>query len=157
MILAIALLGLSASLAGPPWELCHQTVFEVRDCVEPDGIMRTVRYSLFLGICAMLISTIGIVSLFVDRIPMIIPFVGDALGAVLSLAAGLAWALNYASLDLNCDELIYNQYILIPDKFKSLCRRLEADQGLAWALFVFTTSLFICDFFRRRDLTKSAK
>lgn len=162
MILAFAVLGLSASLVtdkvcSPNETLC---LFTVRSLwgVNHSGGLRTARYCTFLGTYGIAIAAVGTASLFVDRIPTVAPLVGDSIGALLYLAGGIAWVINLAKLPDSCSDWKKAQpNAWFVDAFVSACRRCEADHGLVWALFAFTAALAICDLFRRRDQAQSLK
>lgn len=156
MILAIAILGLSASIIAD--KACNP---EGGLCISAERILswenlglKTIRYCIFLGTYGILIASVGTASLFVDKIPMIVPLVGDSIGALFYLSGGIAWI---ASLNnVSCRKRIW-RYVSewYTDFATSACKRCEADHGLAWALFAFTASLAICDFLRRRDQVQS--
>lgn len=160
MILAIAVLGLSASIVAD--KVCSS---EEQLCVSAEFVLalerlglRTVRYGMFIGVYGMMIASVGTAALFVDKIPMIVPLFGDAIGAVFYLAGGIAWLVELARLPVSCSKIKWrfsnNWY---SDFATSLCRRCEAEHGLVWALFAFTAALALCDLFRRRDQVHSFK
>lgn len=158
MIIAIAVLGLSASLVNE--KICNSDVcvYALKEIWGPRDVFRTVRYSTFLGIYGILTGAVGTISLFVDSIPTIAPLVGDSIGALLYLAGGIAWMVDIENLPRSCSKF---KELGLPSWYaKALtgtCRRCEADHGLVWALFAFTAGLYICDYVRRRQLVQSAK
>lgn len=164
MILAIAILGLSASilaekLCDPDNGYCGSTM----DYLQMYGLQaEPLRYSIFLGIYGILIAIIGTASLFMDMIPLIVPLVGDSIGAMFYLAGGIAWVVNLSNLKASCSDFKdYSDYWWADswwaDGAESSCRRCEADHGLTWAIFAFTAALALCDFLRRRDRVQSSK
>lgn len=161
MILAIALLGLSHNIliheaCNSQFNRCYTLIYEVYD----KEAVSTVAYSIFLGAYGLLLSAISIASLFVDRIPTIIPLVGDSFGTLFYLAGGIAWVVNiFASRTYTCGELeaLDPKIIWWKDDAASICRQGNAAEGLVWALSAFTACLVICDYLRRRDLAKSSK
>lgn len=158
MIIAIAVLGLSASLVNE--RICDSDVcVYALDGVWPGrDVFRTTRYSTFLGIYGIITGAVGTISLFVDSIPTIAPLVGDSIGALLYLAGGIAWVVDLENLPVSCNEYKewYSQNWLA-ESLGGTCRRCEADNGLVWALFAFTAGLVICGYVRRRELVQSAK
>jgi hypothetical protein len=58
------------------------------------GAPTTLRYSVFTGAIAMIIAAIGLICLFIHKIPPFIPMVIDAVGALLLVAGGIAWAVG---------------------------------------------------------------
>lgn len=162
MILAIAVLGLSASLVAE--EYC-EAGWKVTTCISvlnrvwaSDRALRTARYCVFLGLYGIVIAAVGLASLFVERIPSMISLVGDSLGVLFYLAGGIAWVVNLAALPVSCGYLKeFYSGLWFADSLKSACMRCEADHGLMWALFAVTACLAICDFVRRRDLVQSSK
>lgn len=187
MILAIALFGLSISLLR---KRCSSE-FSAREwCILPPpwafgeagDASRTVRYGIFLGLYGMLISAIGIVALFIDRIPTKVPLLGDSFAALCFLAGGIAWVVNRAFRPWTCSKLkeLPNSELgnFVGERWKkripnledenkavrwiwdvatSACRQADASHGLVWALFAFTICLVICGYLRRRDQAKSSK
>lgn len=164
MILAIAILGLSASILAE--KFCHEdnvhcesTLYYLRLYGLEAG---PLRYSIFLGIYGILVAIIGTASLFVDMIPPIVPLVGDSIGAVFFLAGGIAWVVNLSKLKASCSDFKGYSDFWWPNPWwagraESSCRRCEADHGLIWAIFAFTAALALCDFLRRRDRVQSSK
>ncbi|CAN8101266.1 unnamed protein product [Discula destructiva] len=76
----------------------------------------TTRYSVFVGAFGMLVGVLGLIAVFLDRIPSLVPMVADGLGALLSLAGGIAWAVamksqscTEASLKKLYDNALLNQ------------------------------------------------
>lgn len=65
------------------------------------GAPTTLRYSVFTGAIAMIIAAIGIICLFIHKIPPFIPMVIDAVGALLLVAGGIAWAVGLKGV--KCD------------------------------------------------------
>lgn len=160
MILAIAVLGLSASLVNErycsPKE--NSCILAQTTLWPPNGKYGTTRYCTFLGIYGILAATVGTASLFLDMIPTIVPLVGDSIGAMFYLAGGIAWVVDLGKLRMSCSE--FEEWYsgeFFADSVESTCKRCEADNGLVWALFAFTAGLAICDFLRRRDLVQSSK
>lgn len=160
MILALAVLGLSASLVNE--RFCNS---EEHICYRALTLLwryergyRTTRYCTFLGIYGVLTAAVGTASLFVDSIPTIAPLFGDSIGAMFYLAGGIAWVVDLAKLDTSCSDVKkFYSPMWYADPVESTCKRCEADHGLVWALFAFTAGLAICDFLRRRDLVQSSK
>lgn len=162
MILALAVLGLSASLVTEKVCNSEYCVFTLRTLWEElahiTSGLRTTRYCTFLGIYGIVIASVGTASLFVDRIPLVAPLVGDSIGALLYMAGGIAWGINLSKLPYSCGEFkkaYQNTWYM--DSLVSVCRRCEADHGLVWALFGCTAALAICDLLRRRDQVQSLK
>lgn len=160
MILAIAVLGLSASLVNEKFcsSKAHYCVFALTRLWGPYHAYGTTRYCTFLGIYGILTAAVGTASLFFDSISTIVPLVGDGIGAMFYLAGGIAWVVDLAKLKFSCNDVkkMYSGYFYA-DSLASTCKRCEADHGLVWALFAFTAGLAICDFLRRRDLVQSSK
>lgn len=160
MILAIAVLGLSASLVNE--RFCDS---KENSCVRALSLLwgyqrgyRTTRYCTFLGIYGTVTAAVGTASLFVDSIPTIVPLVGDSIGAMFYLAGGIAWVVDLGKLNRSCSEIKeWYSAFWYADGVESTCKRCEADHGLVWALFAFTAGLAICDFVRRRDLVQSSR
>ncbi|PSR77218.1 membrane-associating domain-domain-containing protein [Coniella lustricola] len=76
----------------------------------------TTRYSVFVGAFGMIIGSLGLVALWLDGIPSIIPMAADAIAALLFLAGGIAWAVGMkgqscteASLKKLYDNALLNQ------------------------------------------------
>lgn len=160
MIIAIAVLGLSASLVNE--QICNSEKtlcqWALKGIWGHRDVFRTTRYSTFLGIYGILTGAVGTISLFVDSIPTIAPLLGDGIGALLFLAGGIAWMVDIENLPMSCGKykkLGSDYWYAKP--LASTCRRCEADHGLVWALFAFTAGLYICDYVRRRQLVQSAK
>lgn len=160
MILALAVLGLSASLVNE--RFCNS---EENYCIRALTLLwdyergyRTTRYCTFLGIYGTVTAAVGASSLFVDSIPTIVPLVADSIGAMFHLAGGIAWVVDLAKLPYSCGDIKkFSSRFWYRDSLASTCQRCEADHGLVWALFAFTAGLAICDFVRRRDLVQSSR
>lgn len=161
MILAIALLGLSHSiLLRTPCNSQLNRCEPMMDVVYDKEHVSTVAYSIFLGGYGLLLSAISIASLFVDRIPTIIPLVGDSFGTLFYLAGGIAWLVAILATTVNtCSEWEAEDPEIVwwKDDAASICRQGNAAEGLVWALSVFTACLVVCDYLRRRDMVKSSK
>lgn len=158
LILAIAILGLSASLVAEKFCDSDYCILTLSTLWAGATGFRTTHYCIFLGLYGIAIATFGTICLFMDRIPMMVPLVGDSIGALFFLAGGIAWTVNLARLEESCGDM-KNRWSGYPfaDSLVSTCRRCEADHGLVWALFACTAILAICDFFRRRDQGQSSK
>ncbi|KAJ4414255.1 hypothetical protein N0V82_008037 [Gnomoniopsis sp. IMI 355080] len=52
----------------------------------------TTRFSVFVGAFGMIVGALGLVAVFIDRIPSLVPMIADGLGALFFLAGGIAWA-----------------------------------------------------------------
>jgi hypothetical protein len=62
----------------------------------------TTRYSVFTGAFGMIVAAVGLVCLFVQAIPAIVPMVLDALAGLLLVAGGIAFAVGLKGI--RCDE-----------------------------------------------------
>lgn len=106
MILAIAIVGLSASLIHE--EICSSELnlclLALRQLWNKGSGEKTVRYCMFLGLYGIVIAAVGTAALFVDRIPMVVPLVGDSLGALFYLAGGIAWVVNFGGAEYTCSD-----------------------------------------------------
>ncbi|KAG8167272.1 hypothetical protein KVR01_002961 [Diaporthe batatas] len=163
LILAAALLGVSISLLAH--EACQTESDSFRFCTPTpsSNAKSTVNYGIFLGVYGIVISAIGALFLFVERIPTAIPLAGDGLGTLFYLAGGAAWVAAFGKIRCNNMKLDFfdtpaglrEMNKSTRDQLVGNCRRCEAEHGLVWALFALTASLAICDYFRRRDQAKS--
>ncbi|KAJ9150418.1 hypothetical protein NKR23_g3686 [Pleurostoma richardsiae] len=61
----------------------------------------TTKYSAFCGAFAIFVGLTGLLLLFVESIPFVIALGIDALGTVLLLAAGIAWAVGLRGVNCN--------------------------------------------------------
>lgn len=158
MIIAIAVLGLSASLVNEKIVDSEKNlyIYALTGIWGYRDVFRTTRYSTFLGIYGILTCAVGTISLFVDSIPTIAPLVGDGIGALLFLAGGIAWMVDIENLPMSCGKYKEKDW-WYAESLPGPCRRCEADHGLVWALFAFTAGLVICGYVRRRELVQSAK
>lgn len=159
MILALAITGLSASLVAEKFCDKNSCYIALTAFGDDEGV-RLGRYSIFLGLYGIVVAAVGIASLFVDSIPLTIPLVGDSIGALFYLAGGIAWAVKLRNLNIYCSEIPKWFKLVFPDAWFAddlvgTCRRCEADHGLVWSMFAFTTGLVICDYFRRRNRIQS--
>ncbi|KAH8897170.1 hypothetical protein GQ53DRAFT_818449 [Thozetella sp. PMI_491] len=74
----------------------------------------TMRYAVFLGAYGLILAALGVASLFLEAIPSIIPVGFKAIGALLFVAGGIAWAVGLKGLSCsdstspNIDNLYTN-------------------------------------------------
>lgn len=108
----------------------------------------------------MLAGAVGIVCLFVDRVPTFVQMVGDGLGALFFVAGGIAWAVGMQGQSCTVskiDKLYHNPllnqgcrsngYCLVqgqsadidgiwPNPLQGLCQKAFANEGFQLAGFV---------------------
>lgn len=62
----------------------------------------------------MIAGAVGLVSLFLDRVPDFVPMVGDGLGALFFLASGIAWAVGMKdqTCSLSSSQKLYDNPLL---------------------------------------------
>ncbi|KAL9087248.1 MAG: hypothetical protein Q9165_006742 [Trypethelium subeluteriae] len=120
----------------------------------------TTEYGAFSGGFAFLIGLLGIVAVFVDAIPAIIVAGADALAAILTLAAGIAYVVTMRGVNCNIrDDTSSNSLINggsvdvkngppiagydndNPGELVGRCKKAEADYAFMFLTFALSAIL----------------
>ncbi|KAI9685175.1 MAG: hypothetical protein M1822_004762 [Bathelium mastoideum] len=117
----------------------------------------TTVYGAFTGGFALLIGLVGAVSIFLEVIPAIIVAGADALAAVLTLAAGIAYAVTMRGVHCSDVGTTYNNVLLDGGSIKAKggplfgydspvetigrCRKAEADYAFMFLTFAVSAIL----------------
>jgi hypothetical protein len=121
-----------------------------------------LRYCIFLGIYGIISAIINIVSLFVTAVSALVPLLMNIMGAMLFLAGGVAWAVNFRKIIFSCSEVIealeFSGFSRsFAESTATSCRRCAVDEALVFTLFALSLSLAVCSLLHRRSLVQSAK
>lgn len=86
------------------------------------GAPVTLRYSVFTGAWTMVIAVIGLVLLFIHKIPPLVTMVLDALTGLFLVAGGIAWAIGLRGV--KCDSA-YGEKMLSKPLLNEGCTTIE--------------------------------
>lgn len=96
----------------------------------------TTRYSVFTGAMGMIIAAVGLACLFVQAVPQIIPMALDAIGGLLLVAGGIAWAVGLKGIN-KCDDT-HNQKMYDNGLLNEGCIPSDDDNGPYCGVYVGT-------------------